>query len=302
MRWMLATTLALLCVLPARTARADPREARRLFAEGTRALEAADYRRALALYRQSFEAHENTGALYGMARAQRGMRRHADAVVTLERYARAAGPGDRPTVEEVRAEIAELRRLIGSLDLDIEPAGARVEIDGEAVGVAPLPAPLLLAPGVHVLTVNRAGHQAHTEEIEIIAGEAARRQVRLVARSDFATAIISARPEAGVLMDGVAMGETPFSRRVEPGPHVFRFFAAGYHTRDLEVVLAPGQRRRLHVDLSEDTVWTHPAFWTIVGALLIGGAVASGYAIWWVDQRQLEGNVDPPVVMLPREP
>ncbi len=302
MKWLLSLAALLLCLSTPTAAHANPREARRLFAEATRALEAADYRRALELYRESFAAHENSGALYGMARAQRGMRRHADALVTLERYVRAAGPSDRPSVEDVRGEIAELRRLIGALELDIEPAGARVEIDGEAMGVAPLAAPLLLAPGVHILTVNRPGHQAHLEEIEIVAGETERRTVRLVARRDFATAIISARPDAGVFMDGVAIGETPFSRRLEPGPHVFRFVAAGYHTRDLEVALAPGQRRRLHVDLLEDTVWTHPAFWTIVGALLVGGAVAGGYAIWWIDQRQLHGNLDPPVVMLLRGP
>lgn len=51
-------------------------------------------------------------------------------------------------------------------------SGARVEVDGRAVGVTPLAAPIPIAPGAHLITVAKNGHDAAIREVELTRGQA----------------------------------------------------------------------------------------------------------------------------------
>ncbi len=60
-------------------------------------------------------------------------------------------------------------------------------------------------------------------------------------------------------------------------------------------MLAPGQHRRMHVGLTEDVVWNHWLFWTLIGAALIGAGVGLYFALRPAPP-SLEGNYTPSVV------
>ena len=69
----------------------------------------------------------------------------------------------------------------GSLTVDSRPKGAQVTIDGRAIGATPLTAPGL-APGVHSVRVELAGHKPVTTTVSVKAGETAKLAVTLEVR------------------------------------------------------------------------------------------------------------------------
>lgn len=51
------------------------------------------------------------------------------------------------------------------------PAGAQISVDGRLVGQTPLPLPLEIAAGAHMITVTRNGYESVTLEVELERGE-----------------------------------------------------------------------------------------------------------------------------------
>lgn len=50
-------------------------------------------------------------------------------------------------------------------------AGAQISVDGRLVGLAPLPVPIDVSPGVHVITVSLNGHEGYSTEVDLDRGE-----------------------------------------------------------------------------------------------------------------------------------
>ena len=49
--------------------------------------------------------------------------------------------------------------------------GAQISVDGRLVGITPLPVPIDVTPGVHVISVSLNGHEAFSAEVELERGE-----------------------------------------------------------------------------------------------------------------------------------
>jgi RNA polymerase sigma-70 factor (ECF subfamily) len=49
--------------------------------------------------------------------------------------------------------------------------GAQISVDGRLVGITPLPVPIEVSPGVHVISVALNGHEAFSTEVELERGE-----------------------------------------------------------------------------------------------------------------------------------
>jgi hypothetical protein len=56
---------------------------------------------------------------------------------------------------------------------------ANLTVDGELIGTSPTAVPIVLAEGMHKLTLSRDGYQVHTEEVSIKNGEILRLQIQL---------------------------------------------------------------------------------------------------------------------------
>ncbi|MBA3453474.1 MAG: PEGA domain-containing protein [Deltaproteobacteria bacterium] len=70
------------------------------------------------------------------------------------------------------------RAEIGQITLTTTPAGARVVIDGTAVGLSPVTHSL--SPGPHIVTISSEGHANETRSVTIERGETAAVDVQLV--------------------------------------------------------------------------------------------------------------------------
>lgn len=86
-------------------------------------------------------------------------------------------PGYFPATQ--RATAVESRFIVVEVDLTPRPsaldvyaeAGARIEVDGRAVGLTPLPAPLEVPAGDHVVVLTRRGREPVTLEVTTARGE-----------------------------------------------------------------------------------------------------------------------------------
>lgn len=104
----------------------------------------------------------------------------ADVEMKLGRYREAAEyweyyianmPPDRTDAE---AQLAECRKHLASVTVQVDLPDATLFVDGRITGRAPLDAPLWLEPGVHTLYARQAGKVSSSERVSLRAGEAKR--------------------------------------------------------------------------------------------------------------------------------
>ena len=131
--------------------------------------EAKDYAAALELYRQAHGVWRLPALTFMEARCLEALGRKVEAILALER-ALAESP-DAELRGRVEGKLADLRDEVakGSLILLVEPAGAKVLIDGKPRGEAPLP-PLELPPGTYRVDVEHPDYYAEERSVRIEGG------------------------------------------------------------------------------------------------------------------------------------
>jgi len=141
-----------------------------------------------------------------------------DMFEALERDYPDLSPTDRALADR---EIAELQRLVGALAIDGAEPGASVSVDGRARGTCPLPAPLRLSVGSHVVRVFKEGFMPFEQRVDVASGQAARLEARLTAltRSGRLRVVEQSGKSLDVLLDNVFVGRTPWEGSVAPGEH-----------------------------------------------------------------------------------
>ena len=99
-----------------------------------------------------------------------------------------------------------LRERPGQLVIKVR-AGAQLTIDGRYIATTPLPRPLEIEPGHHLITIARNGYRAHTEEIDVSRAETRTMDVSLEAtRQRVASYVLLGTGVAGILAGGVVAG------------------------------------------------------------------------------------------------
>jgi len=165
-------------------ARADDevarREARALFREGVRLLEAHDFPGALALFRSAYTKLPSARILLNIAGTLAEMGQDVEAANTYQEYL------DAPDADpERRAEVARvLVRIdakVATVRLATDPADAEVQIDDSAWAPAVTRTRVRLTPGAHVIRARKDALGPIEEALDLAAG--ARREVLLVLRA-----------------------------------------------------------------------------------------------------------------------
>lgn len=135
----------------------------------------------------------------------------------------ATAAGYRPLTTEVTVDDRDsqsvelvLQPLPGVVDIDTDPPGAAVTIDGEPAGETPL-GPLRLAAGAHDLLIEKARYLPQKRTLEVT-GRNVRQDWTLQLAPAWAEVTIASEPAgAAILIDGEAVGETPATIEVLRG-------------------------------------------------------------------------------------
>ncbi|MBI5517088.1 MAG: PEGA domain-containing protein [Deltaproteobacteria bacterium] len=141
---------------------------------------------ALTVFREAFETSVDPRALAEVAATEGALDRWGDAE---DHYREALGAADDAWVREHRGELEraldEARNHIGVLELSGTPFGATVSLDHHRVGTLPLPQPLRVSTGAHLLEVTAPGHLSFVRQVMLNPGTPTRETVAL--RREFDT-------------------------------------------------------------------------------------------------------------------
>jgi hypothetical protein len=154
----------------------------------------------------------------------------------------------------------------GRITVRTTPPGARVTIDGRAVGQAPVTIPNL-GRGTHTVRVTREGYASVERRVAITPNEptstltlsltkAAAPPARSAQEQSTpltADVLFESRPSgATVFMDGKRIGTTPMAiPSVRVGSHAFRLELAGHKTWSASLPVVAGQKNRVAASLEQ---------------------------------------------------
>jgi hypothetical protein len=254
---------------PAAVTAEAQREAAERFNRGLDRFNNGDNAGALAEFQRAYQIAPNVLVLYnlGLVYAQMGNAVEAtdklDAVLaepagklSPERLAIA-----RRTRDEQAARIAELA-VTTSVD------GATVSVDGIEVGTTPLPRPIRVTSGEHVIGALAPGFAPKTVAVIIASREKQVHRLELVATKERVAhlAVKTHLPGAAVFSDNERIGTTPVSvsMPLQPGAHHIELRRPGYVTARTDVTLADGATGEVILEPAEDAT----------ELATIGGAIA----------------------------
>jgi serine/threonine-protein kinase len=181
----------------------------------------------------------------------------------VEPPAPAAKPVPPPTEEATDTAVART----GRITVRTTPAGARVTIDGRAVGQAPLTVPNL-GRGTHTVRVTREGYASVERRVVITPNQPTTTLTLNLTRTGApqprqaptesapqltADVLFESRPTgATVFMDGKRIGTTPMSLpSVRVGSHAFRFEMTGHKPWTASLPVVAGEKNRVAASLEQ---------------------------------------------------
>lgn len=219
-------------VIPAATDADGERlaKAREHFVRGLALARQGDWNAALDRFLESRKLHPTRASLANVAVSRYNLRRYVEALEAYEELNHSAD--DRVPAQEkqkIRAIVAQLRSLVGEVLVTSNVSEPNIRIDGRDQGSLPAKTPLRVDPGPHRLSVSKPGYLSIEREFTVASGQSKEIDVTLLRLSEVSRLIV--REARGrrmeVLLDGVRIGETPFSGLVGRGQHVLALRGPG---------------------------------------------------------------------------
>jgi tetratricopeptide (TPR) repeat protein len=168
-------TLVLVTLLAVSRAQAggsdDQGRAQALHAAGLKAMQTGDYREALARFEEAMSLVPSPRIAFDIGKAHLALGDDVQALEAFERFLEEAPGAPRSSRDEARRSVDALRPRIAYLEIQSENMGAKVLIDGYAVGTVPLPRPKVVKPGPHEIYVTLRGLNPYARTIFAIAGQ-----------------------------------------------------------------------------------------------------------------------------------
>lgn len=197
-------------------------EAKERFLRGLELANQESWDAALVEFMASRELFPTRAALSNIPLSLRHLNRYAEATEAYRELIQTFGsnmtPEERKKVDEA---LAELRSLTGEIDVESDPSGATVVIDGQQRGTTPLPAPLLVNAGTHSVRVSKEGHESFDAQVPVAGKQRKMVQAKLrrLARSGTLVVRESGNQQLEVLVDGAVVGKTPWQGTLAVGVH-----------------------------------------------------------------------------------
>jgi outer membrane receptor protein involved in Fe transport len=219
---------------------ADEAEAR--FQQGASLYRDKRYQDALLEFFASHRLVPNRNVVFNIARTYEALGRYDEAYRYYNEYLAAErDPGERRTAE---AKLVELAPRVALLSVTTVPAGATVYIDRKDLGGrGETPLTLALPQGPHQVLVERAGHEPHAAQVELVVGRAV--PVTLALVPILGTVVVTSVPPAELRVDRLdddhadPDATTPTRLALPPGRHSVELRAPGHRPRRRELQIEP---------------------------------------------------------------
>lgn len=257
-------------------------EALQHFRKGIALIDSGAWRPALAEFLRSRELYATRVATKNAAACYEQLERYDDALSMHEAMLRDFDDLDEEERGGAQRAIVKLKKLVGTIEIDDAEVGSAIVIDGTHRGTYPLPSPLRAAAGTHIVRVYKEGFEPFESRVDLAGGATARLSAKLAALKE--TGLLKVTEAKGrkleVLVDNVAVGETPWEGRLSPGEHTVRL--AGQDKLGTAPVPAPVKAEKtttlsLEAKLLDATLRIEP---TPANASVSLDAVVLGRGVW----------------------
>lgn len=251
-------------------------EARTAYRLGIVLYDDGDWEGALGKFEQAYRLSSDPRLLWNMAVCEKNRRRYTRAFTLVNDYL--SHPSTKLPAREQR-EVKRFRDTVENLtafvSIPVKEDGATVIVDGQEVGVTPLPQAIRLDAGKHDLVIRKPGFVEHKSEISTatpLPGPVAllRDEGRLV---------VKVNPDhAAIAINGKHAGHGQFEGNQPTGPAFLKISAPGMRTYQDEILIRQGDQRTVDVTLesaSSRRIWA----WVGAGAVALGAAAIATYFI-----------------------
>jgi hypothetical protein len=263
MRTLVAACLALLVLLggaaPSRAdspAESSRKEAADRFDRGIRLVDSGDLSGGLAEFQRAYTLVPAPVVIYNVGLVYAAMNRPVEAARSLEKALKTR-ESLKPDVAARAAEVLRQQsEKIGQVVLAANVKEGAVEVDNLEVAQLPLPGPLDVAAGSHVIGVISRGYAPGRKEVVVPAKASVEVAIDVVPIEGLLghIEVRSHVPAADVFVDGGRVGKTPLetSITVAPGQHTVDVRREGYTSASRTVTLQDGAQSELDLDPTMD--------------------------------------------------
>ncbi len=232
-------------------------DAKASLADADKAVKSKDWATAARSFDAANKAQPSSQALEGLANAhyQGGHLGEAHAAYTewLDKYGAKAPAAKKKAAE---ARLKELDEKTGSLTIAVNETGAQVIVDDKTIGTTPLAGPSLRLPaGPHRVRVTKDGFIAFDQSPNVGAGATTNVQVTLTAASTKGKLVVKEKTgkPVRITVDGVDMGDAPWTGDVEAGQHDIAARGVGLAAAPQKVNVERGKTQEIELTASEST-------------------------------------------------
>lgn len=142
------------------------------FDRGVKLFEDGDYKLSVVEFRRSYQAVPDYRTLYNIGEVEFQLGNFAEARRTLQRYLEEGGARVPPSRRaDVERDLEALRIRTAYLHVNVNVAGADIEIDGQRVATAPLHGALLVNGGSHTIVARKTGFVSATNDVALAGAE-----------------------------------------------------------------------------------------------------------------------------------
>jgi hypothetical protein len=177
MRFVVLVLLIGLFTLATRSGDAQPGEtdpsarAQELFETGRRAIMNNKFAQAYEPLRQAWELRQTYDVAGLLGQTEYQLEKYRDAAEHLAFSIRHYPPKESAAPKKrLEGWLADSKKHVGTVTVDVNKPGAEVLIDGKSVGRSPLPDAVYVEPGEHVFEARLDGHTAATKNVAATTG------------------------------------------------------------------------------------------------------------------------------------
>jgi hypothetical protein len=242
----------------ARAQSADPAraEAAERFDRALRLVSSGDLSGGLAEFQRAYALIPSSVLIYNIGLVQAALHRPVASAKALQQaldHAESLNPDE---VVRARSALHEQTDSIGQVAVTTNVKEGVVEIDNVEAAKLPLPGPLDVSAGPHVIGVVSTGYAPSRHEVTVAGHQHVDVDLQLVQIQGLLghIALKSRVPGAQVLVDNEQVGKTPLEATitVTPGTHKVQVRRAGYLPAEREVTLTDGSQTDITLEPTFD--------------------------------------------------
>lgn len=201
----------------------DPRreESKEHFTRGVHLMREGRWAEALSEFLRSRELYASRASAQNAAICLSHLRRYDESLELLESLVREFPNLAASDREAVDVEIERMAAFVGSIEIRTDETRVSVVIDGRERGVTPLVSPVRVTSGSHVVVLYKEGFRPHvsTARVEARAKATVEARLEMLARAGRLRVAEATGKIVQLLVDGVAVGATPWEGPLALGEH-----------------------------------------------------------------------------------